>query len=483
MTTIRLSFLFSFAEKYAILLISTASAMVLGRVLTPAEIGAYSMGAALGGLSQVLRDFGVGQYLVQEKELTRDKLRAALATSLAAAWLVALLLLAGAAPLARFYAAPALERVLQVLAVNLMLIPFTAVSLPCLRRQMRFAAIFAINLANALAQLACSIGLAVLGYGSLSLAWGALAGTVAALLASLCFRQPERPWLPGWRGIRRVLSFGSYAVGGGIIDEIGVSAPDLIVGKIIGLAGAGMYSKAQGLINLFSQAITSAVAPVIFPLFAAQARSGADLREMYFKTVSWMTALAWPFFTFLALMALPIIRVLYGEQWDAAVPLVRVMCAAAALYSVFNMARYLLVALGEVKAQARLDALTVPVRLLALLVAAPLGLDAVAWAVVAGAVFRAWLTWRYLARLADLRLPALLRAVQRSAVLAGVSALAPLAVLATMRIGSGQLLLPLFLAGAGTLLLWLSTILLLKHELAAEIGLLGRRLMPWRSPS
>lgn len=250
----------------------------------------------LAGLAHVVRDFGVGPYVAQEKELSREKPRAALSTAIAVAWLLALL---ANGPLARFYREPRLRMVLQLLAINFLLIPRGSVTLPYVRRQMRFSAIFTINTAHGQTQLLCSIGL-------------------ASLLTSLHFRPRELPWLPGWRGIRLVLAFG-------LASNSGVAAPDLIIGKILGMAEVGLCGKGMGLLNVFNQIITGAISPVICPLYVAR-------------------------------------------------PLICVMCSSSALYSMFSMPRYLLLAMGRVRTQAKLDAQAVPVW--------------VAWAVVAGALFR-----------------------------------------------------------------------------------------------
>ena len=475
MNPTRRSFLYSFGEKYALLLLATVGTMLISRILTPAEIGVYSVGAMLAGLAHVVRDFGVGQYVIQEKELTQEKLRAALGASLCAAWLLALVVFAAAAPMSRFYATPRLEHVLWILALNFALVPLTAIVLPCLRRAMRFGAIFAINGAHGVCQLACTLTLALSGYGSLSLAWGALAGTGGALLASCWLRPAGMPWRPAVRGIGAIARFGGYATAGGLIDEAGVAAPDLIAGKLVGMEGAGILSKAQGMIGLFNQAITSAVSPVFFPLYAAHARTGADVLPVYLTTVSCMTALAWPFFTFLGAMAPPIVRLLYGDQWGAAVPLIRIICFASALYSMFSMARYLFVATGHVRAQARLDAQAVPVRIVALLLAAPLGLEALAWAIVLGSVFRSWLTWRYLRRIAGLQWPALHHAVRGSAGLAALTALAVFAAHAVIAAPYPMARL----AGAAllALALWLAGLVRLRHPLANELGVAVRA---WR---
>lgn len=481
MSATRHSFFFSFAEKYTVLLLGIVATMVLSRLLTPAEVGVYSLGAVLVALAQVVRDFGVGQYLIQEKQLNAVKLRAALATSLLVAWLLAGLVLLASAPLAHFYGEPRLTLVLRLLAINFLLIPFSALTLPMLRRQLRFRAIYAINAANSVVNLLVAVLLALQGYSYMSMVWAALAGSCASLLVSLLVRPAELPWLPGRRGMGDIARFGAYATGGGLVDEAGVAAPDLIIGKLIGIESLALFGKAQSVLNIFNQAITSAISPVVFPLFAARAREsggeggqgGAEL--VYLRTISYMTALAWPFFLFLSCMALPLVKVLYGTQWLGCVPLIRIMCLSSAVYSMFSMARYLFVATGQLHAQVRLDACAGVIKVALLLAAAPFGLVAVAWAVVFSNVLRSWLNYNCLRRLSALDWRILALAVRKSLLLCVVSAVAPVASLLWLPTDTPALLALLGTALA-TLLCWLAGLFLLKHELAGEFLLLQRKL-------
>ncbi|MBG6221044.1 MULTISPECIES: lipopolysaccharide biosynthesis protein [unclassified Janthinobacterium] len=478
MSTTRASFSFSFAERYTALLLGIIASMVLARLLTPAEVGVYALAAVLVALAQVVRDFGVGQYLIQEKQLDAVKLRAALATSLLVAWLLASLVLLLSAPLARWYGEPRLTLVLRLLAINFLLIPFSALTLPMLRRQLRFRAIYAINAANSVANVLVAVLLALQGYSYMSMVWAALAGSCASLAVSLLVRPRELPWLPGWRGMGAIARFGAYATGGSLVDEAGVAAPDLIIGKLLGIESLALFGKAQSVLNIFNQAITSAISPVVFPLFAARARGeggqgGAQL--VYLRTISYMTALAWPFFLFLACMALPLIKVLYGTQWLGCVPLIRIICLSSAVYSMFSMARYLFVATGQLQAQVRLDACAGVIKVALLLAAAPFGLVTVAWAVVLSNVLRSWLNYRCLRRLSALDWRILARTLHKSLLLCGLSGMAPVAALLWLPMDAPALLA---LTGTAllTLLCWLGAIFLLKHELAGEFLLLQRKL-------
>ncbi len=83
--------------------------MVIARLLTPAEIGFYSMGKAVVALAHVVRDFGVGNHLIQERELTQDRMRTALGVAIVIAWAMALVLFAASGAIARFYGEPGLR--------------------------------------------------------------------------------------------------------------------------------------------------------------------------------------------------------------------------------------------------------------------------------------------------------------------------------------------------------------------------------------
>ena len=478
MNATRHSFFFSFAEKYTVLLLGIVATMILSRLLTPAEVGVYSLGAVLVALAQVVRDFGVGQYLIQEKQLDAVKLRAALATSLLVAWLLAGLVLLASAPLAHFYGEPRLTLVLRLLSINFLLIPFSALTLPMLRRQLRFRAIYAINGANSVVNLLVAVLLALQGYSYMSMVWAALAGSCASLAVSLLVRPRELPWLPGRRGMGDIARFGAYATGGGLVDEAGVAAPDLIIGKLIGIESLALFGKAQSVLNIFNQAITSAISPVVFPLFAARAREGGGAESVYVRTVSYMTALAWPFFLFLACMALPLVKVLYGPQWSACTPLIRIMCLSSAVYSMFSMARYLFVATGQMRVQARLDAWAGGLKVAALLLAAPFGLVAVAWAVVFSTLVRSWLIYGCLRRFSNLDWRVLLPVLRKSLALCAISSPPPLCMLLWMPADMPHAIPLLALAGTAlaTLLCWIAGIFLLKHDIAAEFLLLQRKL-------
>jgi hypothetical protein len=84
MTSVRRALALSFAERYVLIAIFLFSNILVARLLNCEEIGIYSVSLAVIAVAQVLRDFGIGNFLIQEKELTEAHVRTAFSNSLLA---------------------------------------------------------------------------------------------------------------------------------------------------------------------------------------------------------------------------------------------------------------------------------------------------------------------------------------------------------------------------------------------------------------
>ncbi|MCW8890541.1 MAG: oligosaccharide flippase family protein, partial [Sedimenticola sp.] len=105
------------------MVIQIISTLILARILTPEEIGIYSLGAVVIGFAQMIRDFGVSNYLIQEKELTQDRIRTAFGVTVIIAWTAAALLLLFSDTFAAFYDQPGVSSVISIMSISLFFIP------------------------------------------------------------------------------------------------------------------------------------------------------------------------------------------------------------------------------------------------------------------------------------------------------------------------------------------------------------------------
>lgn len=477
MGNIRKSLAFSAAESYFSLGLQIISTMVISRILTPEETGVFAVATVFAALASNFRDFGVGEYLIQETDLTADKIRAALTLNIAISWFMGALLFAGSAVASDFYRSAGVGQVMRVQAFNFLLIPFGAVTMAYFRRELNFKPIFIVSVVANTGSFVVAIACALRGMGFMSLAWSSLAGVALTVLSSVLLRPAGFPRLPGLRGVAEVFHFGKFASGIYFLGQLGKGAPEMIIGRAQNMASVAMFSRATGLVEIFNRLVLRAVLPVCMPYFARSSREDGSLVKGYLTSISYLTAIGWPFIMFLGVIAFSAIRIVYGPQWVAAAPLAQIVCAAAAVELVYHLAKEALLAVGKAKLSNNLQAGQVTAQVLALLAVIPFGLPGAAWGFLAATVVGAALSHWVLSRSIGLRLGDVARTCLPSMYITGIS-VAPVAIWAAVE-GITENNFARFAVAGGILTAggWILAIKLLGHPLwheAVKVGALLR---------
>ena len=384
MISVRRSLVFSIAEQYAVLVIGLASSMILARLLTPEAIGIYSVSLAFIGIAQVLRDFGVANYLIQERDLDDAHIRTALGILLVLGLVTFALLFSTAPLISRLYAEDVMVPTLRVCALNFLALPFCTVSLALLRRGMAFQRLAIVNLVAALSGAAVSVGLAYLDLGVISLAIGSVVVNVVTGIGAWLARPDRRLLLPAFSRWRRLLNFGAQSSLTGVVTTIAMDINDLAVGKIMGFEPVAILSRAQGLMQLFHRDLMAAIRNVAYPAYANAHRDGEPLEAIYIASVTNVTVVAWPFYGLVSLFSLELLRLMFGAQWDTAAPLVPVFCLAGAIAALFNLAPSQILAVGRIDLITKLELVFQPFRAVLIVLAALVfqTMEACAWALV-----------------------------------------------------------------------------------------------------
>lgn len=370
MTSVRRSLAISFLEKYVMMGITIISYFLLARLLTPDEIGIYSVAAALIGTANIIRDFGVGNFLIQEKTLTDAHKQTALGVSLLIGATICIVVLACSSLIGSFYNDDRMTHLVRIIALNFIITPFGSVSLSLLRRELKFQRLLAISVASAVVGFVVTIGLALGKSGPQSLAWGAMAANVAMALGAVIARGEGKLQMPSLSEWRQVLSFGGQTTLVSVVTNVAMDINDLVVGKVMGFAPVAVLSRAQGLMNLFHRDILGAVRGVAFPAFARSHREGIPLEPQFVASVTAITVFAWPFYGMISLFPLEILRLMFGPQWDAAKPLVPIFACAGALSAIFTLIPGLMIAVGRIDLATKADLVLQPIRIVAIVFAA-----------------------------------------------------------------------------------------------------------------
>lgn len=448
--------------------------LVLARLLTPAEIGIFSIAYVLVSVAHIFRDFGVAAYLVQEKDLTPEKIRSISGVLFASSWATAAIMYAMSGAAANYYHQPGVEKIIEVLALGFVFIPFGAITHNLLTRELKAREQAIASILGVTVFATSSVLLAWLGFSYMTMAWASLLNIIATAIAYLPFRPKYAPWLPSFRGWCHVIHFSSGVLFSNTVRELNNSLPDFVLGKLSGPHGVGIMSRANSTTNLFNMIVGPTVSYAVLPMLAQKHHAGESIAEPMAKAIVYLSGLAWPALLGTAIFAEPIILLLFGPQWLESVPLVRIICAIAFINTPFTFTVVALQAIGRSYLAAIPGAFQLLFSAGAILMLFDQTLDSFAYALLVANLatlpIYLWLQHHHF----DFSIRLFLAAISKSIPLA----LAMAVLLATLAwlMGDLPVWLQAFVALSISTILWCAFAVMLSHPISEELALMAEKL-------
>ncbi|MDR0578270.1 MAG: oligosaccharide flippase family protein [Candidatus Accumulibacter sp.] len=321
--------------------------IVLARLLSPHDIGIFSITVVVTNIAHIFRDFGISSYIKTVKECSPNHIRAANGLLMASSWSMGTLLFVVSDSLAVFYGEYGIGSVMKVLSIGFFFIPFGSITLALLGRSLNADAAARISVFGVSSYAISVLSLAYFDFGYMSMAWANLINIMVTAVTAAFFRPPNSPWLPSFKGWGSVANFGAGAILGNFISTINNSIPEMILGKIGGSHDVGIFSRANATTNMFQQIAGPSVNYATLPYLAKEYHENRPLSPIVLQAICYLTAMGWPALVFTGIFADDIIILLYGEKWAECIPLVSLMCSYAALGMLTNFNNASFLALGR----------------------------------------------------------------------------------------------------------------------------------------
>jgi O-antigen/teichoic acid export membrane protein len=374
--------------------------MIVSRVLTPSEFGAFAIAMAVTGFLTALRNFGTSNYLVQVGVVDREVVGSAFAATGAVSWSLAAVIFFFREDVAGFFNTPEIASIMAVLALNFVISPLVMTTTALVMRAQRFPELIKSEVIAGVLGIAVGVLLCVLGVGAISLAWGMTLQSVSLLWLLLLARPAGLTFIPNIKHARRVLHFGGWASGVTLLNQVSNRLPELVLGRTADVAVAALYDRGAGLSRLIWDQIYAEVVRVLLPAFAEEHRANPQDARHYLRRVAFLTSVLTPMFLFLAVFAEQAIMVLYGRQWSGAVGVSVLLALSGALIAPFVICEQLLIGTGAISAVFKLKVVQAAVLAVGLVLVPWFGLEGAGVAVLLSAISYAissqWITLRRL---------------------------------------------------------------------------------------
>jgi O-antigen/teichoic acid export membrane protein len=461
----------------AVFVFNFSSSVILARFLTPREMGIFAAGLAAVAMLSLLQSFGLNNLIIREKELT-ERVTATVFTINALIAIAASLAIALCANLgATLFGDEGVTKVLFTLAITPLFGVLSFLPGAQLERHGRFKELAIANLSTSFIGACTTVSLAVLGFSYMSMAYANLVGSASQAAVLIFLGRQYFSCRIGLKDWRRILAFGFQMIAVVGLSSLSNRACDLILGRMLGLAELGLYSRASGIVSMIWGNIHYLISRVLLVDFSAVHRRSESLRVRYIQTTAMVTAMLWPAFAGLAVIAKPLIILLYGRTWvEAAVPL-SLLAIASMVYCTITMASEVCIATGNLRTQTRIEAIRAPLSVFAFVGGCFISLEAAAFSRIVDAAIGYTLYRPHLEKMTGTKISDFFGIYAESALLTLIAIAPAGAVMAFSGTGEPPLG-PLFasiLVGVG---LWAGALLVRGHPIAVEIMVVLRNRFP-----
>ena len=337
--------------------------LLLARLLTPDAFGLIAMAAAVLSFFELFRDLWLSMATVQRQKITHAEVSTLFWINIAISVLVLLAILALAPAFARFYHRAELTRITAWLGVAVAIAGFSTQHVAILRRQMRFAALGAIDVGATAIGILTAIVFAASGDGfwalvAQRLAW---ASTLAISSWMLCRWRPGLPTrdIP----LRTLLGFGGNVTLSSTLSLAARTFDQVLIGWSSGAFVLGVYERANKLLMAPIQHVNAPMFAVAVPMLSRLKPYPVRYRRGYLRALEAICMVTMPAAALLIAAPDWIVTLLLGHRWAAAAPIVMWIGVAALIQPATNTTGWLFLTQDRTNEMVRCNMLVSAARL------------------------------------------------------------------------------------------------------------------------
>jgi PST family polysaccharide transporter len=344
--------------KFLLGMLSTAA---LARLLRPQDFGLVAMVTSITAFVGLFKDLGLSNATVQRAEVTHAQISFLFWVNVALSLAVALVVVALAPLIAWFYHEPRLVWVTLVLSLNFIFGGLMVQHQALLRRQMQFKALAVRDVVSLAVGVAVGITFALLGFGYWSL---------VAVLLTTSFLNCILVWtICGWRpgrfqrgvGARGMLAFGGNLTAFNVLNYFSRNFDNVLIGRVLGAAPLGIYSKAYGLLMLPITQINFPMAAVLLPGLSRLQNDPPEYSRLFVNAVRAIALMTIPVVVFSFFFSRDIVLVLLGRKWLPVAPVFQLLAPAALFEAISFAPGWLCQSLGRTRRQFHYALVSAPI--------------------------------------------------------------------------------------------------------------------------
>lgn len=311
--------------KYSGIVISLGVMAILARLLTPDDFGIVAIATVIIAFFELFTNIGFSSAIIQNKELSNKDLSNIYSFTLWMGLGLSLLFFASSWAIAAYYNNSTLRTICQILSINLFLSSASMVPNTLFYKEKQFKLLAIRTLCIQIVVGTTAIIAAWQGAGLYTLTIQPILSGLLLYLISIKYH-PIRPSLTlGLESIQKIWGYSLFQFLFNVINYFTANLDKLLTGKFLGMNQLGYYEKSYRTMMLPIQNITYVITPVLHPILSDFQNDPQQLRVSHEKIVHLLTMIGFPLSVLSYFCANEAIMILFGEQWQASVPVFQIL--------------------------------------------------------------------------------------------------------------------------------------------------------------
>lgn len=361
--------------------------IVLARILLPEDYGIVALAAVFITIANTVTVDGLSLALVQKEEADNVDFSTGFFLNLAVSAGIYACVFFSAPLVADFYDSQILCDVLRVLALSVPMSSVNSIQRAYATRNMLFKRFFVSSTFGYLLSGAISIIMAYNGFGI----WSLVAQSIMSVMfdtAILWFTVRWRPSLAfSFSRLRGLWSFGWKILTSNLLYQLCLQLRAVVIGKRYTASDLAFFNRGELIPALVACTTDKAMQTALFPAMAKVQSDRSEVRGMFRRFIKVGSYVIVPSMVLLAVVAEPLIGLVFTEKWLPCVPFIWVFCACYSLQTLQSANLLALRAVGRSGTTLLQDCIKRVVDLLLLLISVPFGPVAIACSCLFGSLF------------------------------------------------------------------------------------------------
>lgn len=301
------------------------------RLISPADFGLAALASIFANFLSLLNELGFSVALIQRQTRDREILRNVFGALLLIGVTLTIALIALAPLVGALVKEPRVVPLVRLVSLQFLAMSFSIIPQARLSMDMRFKELSLASVIAAIIGGAATLIMALNGAGALGLIVGTVALSISRALILNIFC-PSLQW-PQFQfaKIRGFARFSGLVLLERCMWYWYMQMDSFVVGRSLGAAQLGIYAVGRQLTNIPLERAMEIINSVALPTFSRIQNDLDHVRRGYLKILRLGAGYAFPVFWGLALVSEPLVRVIIGEKWLAAVPVIQLLCISMPL--------------------------------------------------------------------------------------------------------------------------------------------------------